>query len=137
MLPPFAVTPLYAALCGLLLVALSFRVIYLRGRHQVKIGDGGHDDLARAIRVQGNFAEYIPLVLLLLFMLELSRQAPVWALHLLGALIFLGRILHAIGVTTQRGNAFSLPRLLGICCTFVPLTVISVWLLLVVLQRYI
>jgi len=137
MLPPFAVTPLYAALCGLLLIVLSFRVIFLRGRHNVKIGDGGHDDLARAIRVQGNFVEYIPLLLLLMFMLELSRQAPVWALHLLGALIFLGRILHAVGVTTQHGNARSLLRIFGICCTFVPLLVISVWLLLVVLQRYV
>lgn len=101
MLPPFAVTPLYAALCGLLLLALSFRVIILRGRHHVKIGDGGHDDLQRAIRVQGNFAEYVPLLLILLFMLELSRHAPVWALHILGAMIFIGRICHAIGVETS------------------------------------
>lgn len=137
MLPPFAVTPLYAALCGLLLVVLSFRVIVLRGRHKVRFGDGGHDDLARAIRVQGNFVEYIPLLLLLLFLLELSRQAPVWVLHLLGAVIFLGRILHAVGVTMQRNGAFSLPRLLGICCTVVPMAVMSVWLLLVVLQRYV
>lgn len=137
MLPPFAVTPLYAALCGLLLLALSLRVVILRGRHNVRIGDGGHDDLQRAVRVQANFAEYVPLLLLLLFMLELSRQAPVWALHLLGALIFLGRISHALGVTMQRGNERSVLRMIGVCCAFLPLLVISAWLLLVVLQRYV
>lgn len=136
MLPPFAVTPLYAALCGLLLLALSCRVVYLRGRHGVRIGDGGHEDLQRAVRVHGNFVEYIPLLLLLLFLLELTRQAPVWVLHLLGALIFVGRILHALGVTMQHGHERSLPRIFGICCTFVPLAVLSVWLLAVVLQRY-
>lgn len=74
MLPPFAVTPLYAALLGLLLLGLSLVVVRLRRKHRVPTGDGGHADLARAIRVQANFVEYVPLTLLLLFMLEMSRQ---------------------------------------------------------------
>lgn len=134
MLPPFAVTPLYAALCGLLLLMLSVRVILLRGRHQVQFGDGGHVDLMRAIRAQGNFTEYAPLLLFLLFLLELSRQAPHWALHLLGVLILLGRVLHALAVARYPGR--SRPRLIGMCCTFVPLVVLSAWLLVVVLQRW-
>lgn len=132
MLPPFAVTPLYAALCGILLVMLSLRVIRYRRSHRVSIGDGGHDDLARAIRAQANFVEYMPLSLLLLFMLELSRQPPFWALHLLGASLFLGRVLHAWGILTP-GPHFG--RAAGIGLTLVPLLVIAVWLLIVVLMR--
>lgn len=100
MLPPFAVTPLYAALCGLLLLGLGLVVVRLRRQHKVLTGDGGNATLARAMRVQANFVEYVPLTLLLLFMLEMSRQ-PAWALHLLGAALFLGRLLRNAGVSAD------------------------------------
>ena len=133
MLPPFAVTPLYAALCGLLLLALGLVVVRLRRKHAVLTGDGGHATLARAMRVQANFVEYVPLTLLLLFMLEMSRQ-PVWALHLLGAALFIGRLLHAWGYLMTPRLSFG--RALGIGLTWIVLGVTAVWLLLVVLQRY-
>ncbi|MEK9970725.1 MAG: MAPEG family protein [Ferrovibrio sp.] len=130
MLPPFAVTPLYAALCGLLLLVLSLRVVLLRRRRRVKFGDGGHDDLQRAVRAQGNFTEYAPLLLFMLFLLELSRQ-PVWALHLLGVMILLGRVIHAITLSRHPAT-FRTP---GMALTFVSLLVLSLWLLVVVAQR--
>lgn len=133
MLPPFAVTPLYAALLGLLLLALGLVVVRLRRRHAVLTGDGGNATLARAMRVQANFVEYVPLTLLLLFMLEMSRQ-PVWALHLLGAALFIGRLLHAWGYLMTPRLSFG--RALGIGLTWIVLGVTAIWLLLVVLQRY-
>ena len=133
MLPPFAVTPLYAALLGLLLLVLGLNVTRLRRRHNVLTGDGGRDDVARAMRVQANFVEYVPLTLLLLFMLEMSRQ-PVWLLHLLGAALFVGRVLHAWGYLLTPRLTFG--RAVGICLTWIVLAVTAVWLLLVVLQRY-
>ncbi len=133
MLPPFAVTPLYAALCGLLLLVLGLVVVRLRRKHHVLTGDGGNTTLARAMRVQANFVEYVPLTLLLLFMLEMSRQ-PAWALHLLGAALFIGRLLHAWGYLLTPRLSFG--RALGIGLTWIVLGVTSVWLLLVVLQRY-
>ncbi|WP_341895934.1 MAPEG family protein [Ferrovibrio terrae] len=133
MLPPFAITPLYAALCGLLLLVLGLVVIRLRQRHRVNTGDGGHDDLARAMRVQANFIEYVPLTLLLLFMLEMSRQ-PAWALHLLGAGLFIGRVLHAWGYLSSPRLTFG--RMIGIVLTLSVLGVTALWLLVVVLQRY-
>lgn len=132
MLPPFMITPLYAALCGLLLIVLALRVVRLRQRHGVGIGDGGQKDLAKAIRVHANFVEYVPMALLLLFLLELTRQ-PAWALHLLGAALFLGRILHAWGLS--RTSALSNGRAVGIVMTFLVIVITSVWLLLVTLQR--
>lgn len=133
MLPPFAVTPLYAALLGLLLLALGLVVVRLRRRHAVLTGDGGNATLARAMRVQANFVEYVPLTLLLLFMLEMSRQ-PAWALHLLGAALFIGRLLHAWGYLMTPRLSFG--RALGIGLTWIVLGVTALWLLLVVLQRY-
>ena len=133
MLPPFAVTPLYAALCGLLLLVLALAVVRLRQTHRVRTGDGGHADLARAMRVQANFVEYVPLTLLLLFMLEMSRQ-PVWALHLLGAGLFVGRVLHAWGYLGSPGLSFG--RAVGIVLTWIVLGVTALWLLVVVAQRY-
>jgi uncharacterized membrane protein YecN with MAPEG domain len=133
MLPPFAITPLYAALCGLLLLVLVVVVVVLRQKHRVDTGDGGHADLARAMRVQANFVEYVPLTLLLLFMLEMSRQ-PVWALHLLGAGLFLGRVLHAWGYLSSPRLTFG--RAAGILLTLGVLAVTALWLLVVVAQRY-
>ncbi len=78
------ITPLYAALAAAVMIVLSLRVIGMRRGRRVSIGDGGDDDLARRIRAQGNFAEYTPLALLLILLLELGG-APAWQLHLLGA----------------------------------------------------
>jgi len=130
---PFFVTPLYAALCGLLLVVLSVRVIALRRKYAVGLGDGDHEELRRAIRVQANFVEYVPLALLLLFLLELSHRAPVAALHLLGALLFVGRIAHALGVS--RSGSGSPGRAIGVGCTFTMMVVASVWLLIIAVPR--
>lgn len=66
-------------------------------------------------------------------MLEMSRQ-PVWALHLLGAALFVGRVLHAWGYLSSPRLTFG--RMVGILLTLGMLGVTSIWLLLVVLQRY-
>ncbi len=107
------ITPLYAALAAVILIVLSLRVIGLRRSHRVAIGDGGDDDMARRIRAQGNFAEYTPLALVLILLLELGG-APAWQLHLLGAALILGRILHAWSLTAHSGNG----RLIGMTLTF-------------------
>ncbi|MFN4275839.1 MAG: MAPEG family protein [Ferrovibrio sp.] len=127
-MPPFAVTPLYAALCAILLIALSLRVARLRGSLKVALGDGGERALQKAIRVQGNFIEYVPMALLLLFLLELSRQAPLWALHALGAGLLLGRILHAIGLSSSAGLSFG--RFVGTILTFSMIMITAIWLLI-------
>lgn len=94
--PPLA-TALYAGLLGLLYYALMLRVIRLRFRHRVGIGDGGKPDLARAIRVHANFAEQVPFALLALALAE-TLGAAAWAIHALGAALLIGRLLHAWGL---------------------------------------
>ncbi|MDV7144996.1 MAPEG family protein [Tropicimonas sp. TH_r6] len=89
-------TPLYAGLLALLFVVLSARVIVQRGVTRTSHGDGDDEVLLRRIRVHANFVEYVPLALLLLAMAELQGM-PVWLVHLFGAMLFLGRTLHAWG----------------------------------------
>jgi uncharacterized membrane protein YecN with MAPEG domain len=60
------ITALYAALLTMLFVVLSVRVIAMRRGSGAALGDGGNPELLRRIRVQGNFAEYVPLGLVLL-----------------------------------------------------------------------
>ena len=60
------VTALYAALLTPLFVLLSVRVIAMGWGAGAALGDGGNPDLLRRVWVQGNFAEYVPLALILL-----------------------------------------------------------------------
>ncbi|WP_158100579.1 MAPEG family protein [Neiella marina] len=122
------VTGLFVALHGLLLLLLSVAVIRLRMRHQVGIGDGEVSQLKRAIRVQSNFIEYVPLCLLIMAALE-WQQAHVVGLFVLGALLFIGRVLHAIGLSANAGE--SKGRMFGTVATFVVLFVGAIWLLAV------
>jgi uncharacterized protein len=93
-----ATTSLYAGLLALLYVYLSTRVIKARRTAGVGIGDAGNQQLLRAQRVHANFAEYVPLVLILMVLLEFQSQ-PLWLIHSTGALLLGGRLIHAYGVS--------------------------------------
>mgnify|MGYP000144411754 CR=1 FL=1 len=66
------VTSVYAGLLALLFCWLSINVIKYRRLHQVSLGDGGFDDLIRARSAQGNAAEYLPIIIILLFLIGMS-----------------------------------------------------------------
>jgi len=109
------VTPVYATLLGLLFIALSLRTIRLRRRHQVAVGDGNNSELRRAMRVHANFAEYVPLALLLIFFVELDGT-PKWWVHALALVLLGGRLAHAWGVSQTRENFRY--RVFGMVLTF-------------------
>lgn len=91
-------TPVYAAVIGLVFVALSFRTLLLRRRYDIAIGSGGNARLMRARRAHANFAEYVPLCLLLIFLLETQIGASLWV-HVLCVALLGGRLVHAYGVS--------------------------------------
>lgn len=92
-----AATPIYAGLLALLFVGLSLRVIGGRVKHKVSVGDGDDKDMTKRMRVQANFAEYAPLGIILLAMAELQGM-PIWLVHLFGAVLLVGRFMHAYGL---------------------------------------
>ncbi|HEY8220138.1 MAG TPA: MAPEG family protein [Methylobacter sp.] len=94
------ITAIYASLSALLIVRLSLSVIKLRRKNRVSVGDGGNEALQLAIRAHANAVEYIPITLMLLFMLELNG-APKLLVHVLGGTLLVGRILHAMGLPAK------------------------------------
>ena len=81
-LPHMPIMPIYAALLALLFVYLSWRTIGTRRRLQIALGDKDHPEMQRAVRVHANFAEYVPLGLILLHLVE-ARTPPMWLMHAL------------------------------------------------------
>ena len=114
-----SVVLLYTGLHALLLIALSWNVVRLRQRHEVGIGTGSVHALERAVRVQANFCEYVPLALLLLALIEFGSNAPAWVLHVLGLALLVGRVAHALGLSRSAGA--SRARVLGTLLTWIVL----------------
>ncbi len=117
------ITLIYAGLLGLLFLLLSFWVVKRRAQFRVMIGEGEAPEMLAAIRAHGNFAEYVPLTLLLMALCELVGVGSLW-LHLGGVLLLVGRILHAIGIQIPR--APNMPRLFGTLFFWLSLGVFSV-----------
>ena len=93
------VTSLYAGCLALLYLAISGWVVRVRVQQKVYAGDKGDPVMANAMRVHANFAEYVPFGLILILLAEL-QGTPALALHALGAMLLLGRIMHALGMAS-------------------------------------
>jgi uncharacterized membrane protein YecN with MAPEG domain len=106
---------LFAGIHALLLLAFSAQVSRLRGRTKLGLGAGDSTDLARWIRVQGNFVEYVPLALLLLALLEIGGAPRAWLLAG-GSALLAGRLLHAWGLSRHSGVSFG--RFVGTALTW-------------------
>ena len=120
------ITSLYAGLLALLFVGLSIRTLLMRRSLRIAIGDAGNETMLRAMRVHSNFAEYVPLSLLLIYFVEASGANPLFV-HALGASVVAGRISHAFGVSQVKENyAF---RVLGMALTLAPLVIAAIRLL--------
>jgi len=120
------VIPIYAALLAFFYVYLSARTIGVRRKAKISIGDGGDDEMLRAMRMHANFAEYAPITLILLAFVDL-QGGPIWLLHSLGVLFVLARLSHAYGISSvQAPGKF---RVAGMVGTFTTITVSAAWLL--------
>lgn len=104
----------WAAALGLLLVVLTYNVLYHHVRAAIELPDG-NDELANRIgRVQGNFTEYAPMGLGLMIVIEWAGTPDAFVL-IGGGLFVLGRILHAWGLSTDPFASFG--RVVGIQTT--------------------
>lgn len=115
----FEITGLYAALCALLIMALTVVVIRRRVQERVSLGEGpgagraAATPLRRAVRAHANAVETIPLALILMLCAE-SIGAPSIALHLAGATLLIGRAAHAYAILADVLPA----RMIGMISTF-------------------
>jgi uncharacterized membrane protein YecN with MAPEG domain len=120
----FPITLLYGGALALIFFALSIRVIQGRaGKDRPGLGDGGDPMMLRRIRGHANFAEYVPLILVLMGFLEASG-VKAWQLHTIGGTLLVGRILH--GYTFAFTKSSVIGRTGGILLTFVALLMAGV-----------
>ena len=112
------ITGLYAGSLTLWYLVLSYRVI--SHRREISLGDGGDPGMLRLIRGHANFAEYVPLALLMLAILELNATSPI-VLHGLGLALLAGRLLH--GYALSFTQTFRFGRFWGTALTYLVLLI--------------
>lgn len=100
-----------AGAAALLNFWLGLRVSRLRISEKILVGDGGNPRMIARMRAHLNFAEYAPLVLILIALIELARGTQLW-LWVVAALFIVGRVLHAFGMDGWRQG-----RMIGIAIT--------------------
>lgn len=118
------VTLLIAGLHGLLLLALVVPIVKIRRGRKIGLGDGGDAELLRRIRAHANFIEYVPTVLVVLALLELSGGDR-RVVAVLGAALLFARIAHAFGLTRSAG--YSKGRFTGTLLTWTVVFVASAY----------
>ncbi len=101
---------LYAAALTVMLLGLTYNVILRRRALKIGLGHGDNRGLERAIRAQGNFIEFVPYALLLIYMAETAGASDL-VIHALGMTLVVARILHAWGLMGSSG--YSKGRFLG------------------------
>ncbi len=95
------IVPFYAALLAGFYIFLSVRVVRMRRQEKVGIGDADNVRLRRAIRAHGNFAEYVPLAVILAAFVEIQQFAAI-IVHALCWILIIGRLIHAYGVSQEK-----------------------------------
>jgi uncharacterized protein len=107
-------------------IALQWGVIRLRRSRRIGIGDGNDTELAKAIRVHGNFVENAAFGLAALMLVALTGPA-LWPVHLVGGLMVFGRAAHAFGLSQSIGS--SAGRVSGMIMSQASLVIAAVILL--------
>jgi uncharacterized protein len=125
------IVSLYSGIFGLFFVALSVRTLLLRRQFGIGIGSQDNSILTRAIRVHANFAEYIPLALILIYLLETQTSSNLW-IHFICIALLTGRISHGYGVSQVQENFRY--RVIGMALTFMVIISTSVRLIIGYIQ---
>lgn len=92
---------IYAGLLALMYVALSFNVILRRVSGRVLFGDNNDPVMTRAVRIHGNFAEFVPLILFLIFAYE-DTGGSRYLVHIMGIALIVSRLLHGWGLWFEK-----------------------------------
>jgi uncharacterized membrane protein YecN with MAPEG domain len=127
-----SITTTFAALFTIFYLFLSMRIGYLRGSPVMKLifkmdKKVIETKLERNVRAHGNFSEYVPLFLILLFLAEYLKIIQFKYLIMLCIIFLYGRIAHAVCFAFFDYNPFL--RISGMICTYLVLGILSILLL--------
>ena len=126
MVPSIQAAALWGGLLILTLLVLSSVVVSRRRRFMIEFGDGDNPEMTPAVRAFGNAAEYVPAGICGLILLAFVGAPPL-LIHGVGGVLFLGRVIHGLGLLFQKGP--SLGRVTGMVLTWLALLVASVSLI--------
>jgi uncharacterized membrane protein YecN with MAPEG domain len=126
-------TSLFASLFTIFYLFLSFRIGYLRGSPIMKLifkmdKKVPAMKLDRNVRAHGNFSEYVPLFLILLYIFESVDLISFKYLLIICLVFSYGRVAHAICFAFFDHNPFL--RISGMLCTYLSLALLSIQLFL-------
>ena len=129
-------TSLFASLFTIFYLFLSVRIGYLRGSPVMKLifkmdKKVPAIKLDRNVRAHGNFSEYIPLFLILLYISESVELVSFNYLLIICLVFSYGRVAHAICFAFFDHNPFL--RISGMLCTYISLALLSIQLLLTII----
>ena len=94
---PIPITAVFIGIFAVMLVGISIRVTVHRAKKKISFFDGGDKELGAAMRVQGNFIEYVPMALAVMGLIE-WMGAQHWVVYLFGILLLVARLAHAWGL---------------------------------------
>ena len=125
-------TSVIASFFTLFYLFLSMRIGYLRGSPVMKLifkmdKKVPENKLKRNVRAHGNFSEYVPLFLILLFLTEHLEIITFSYLIILCFIFLYGRIAHAVCFAFFDYNPFL--RISGMLCSYLVLGILSINLL--------
>ena len=121
------ISTLFASVLAIWLLILSVRIIALRGVSFLNFfafNNFGEKALSRSVRAQGNFIEYTPFFLILLFIAEFNGSHPHF-LYLVSCLFLISRLMHGIGFGFMKHSPFL--RIGGTTLTFFSILLITVF----------
>lgn len=98
------ITLTIAGASALISIWLGLRVSQLRIRHKIMVGDAADERVVRRMRAHANFAEYTPIFLILLGLVELAHGSETW-LWIVAILFVLARLAHPFGMDRPAPNA--------------------------------
>ena len=125
-----SITGGYLAVLALVYAALAINVMRLRRQNLAAFGDAGNPALRSAIRAHAHFAEYVPITVLMVAMLEMSGLAAL-RVHLLMAALLVARLLHPLGMYAKPMTPqFVVGRIGGMTLTILVMIASAVQILL-------
>ncbi len=119
------ITSLLTGVFVIMMVILALQVSLCRQKLRVSLGDGNDEALRRKIRAHGNFAEYVPLALIGLALIE-SAGGSVQFVSKLAVALLTSRIIHAIGIVHFKAAT---PRVIAMVMQNTVFISMGIWLL--------
>src|SRR5689334_5901640 len=122
------VTAFFAGILAFLFLVLSVHVIIRRYSLKIALGDAGDEDIMRRIRTHANFAEYVPMALILMGLDEINGSSKGF-LMFLGIALVAGRLSHAYSLLfgAVKKHDHSKLRSGGVAASFSVISLLAIW----------